>query len=429
MMDWLVPLGLFLLLALTILVSTAVESLRDFSRSRLEECCRAVGKPLRFGQILKQYYSARVSLEHLSRLLTGIIAALWLAWQCPAIDWSAGTVRWSWTLFAGWLALPWLTFGLPWSLARLAGEIVLARGWRVWVVLSALASPYGWFARSWDLFWHRVLNQSLPETQENETIADEIRSVTEEGHREGTLEAEARTMIHRVIDFYDVDVADIMTPRTEIVSISSEASLQDAQQIVLEEGHSRVPVIGRTPDEIVGILYARDLLRYFDGGLGVAVTLADISRDPYYVPKTMGIDSLLKSLKKDRVQIAIVLDEYGGVAGLVTMEDILEELVGEIADEFDSAAEGEEFRRVDDQTSDIYAKAHLDDVNDRLGLEIPADGEIDTVGGFVFSLLGRIPVIGEQVRWRNLEFTILEAHKRRIVRLRVKVLPPETHEE
>jgi CBS domain containing-hemolysin-like protein len=206
-----------------------------------------------------------------------------------------------------------------------------------------------------------------------------------------------------------------------MICVNADASLLDARQVLLVEGHSRVPVIGKTTDEVLGILHAKDLLRYLDASMGNAVTLADIAREPFYVPKTMGVQNLLESFKKERAHLAIVLDEYGGVAGLVTMEDILEELVGEIVDEFDSADEGEPFRTVVEGSTDVSAMAHLDDIKEHLGIEFPSEGEVDTLGGYVFASLGRIPVTGEQFNIGNVHFTVLEAHKRRIVRLRLRV--------
>ena len=287
--------------------------------------------------------------------------------------------------------------------------------------LRTVAAPALWVLREFDKLVHRLLGLEEPETDDAATITEEIRTAVDEGHREGILESSARTMIHRVMELQDVDVADIMTPRTAMVCIPVESDLEAARQLFLEEGHSRIPVIGKTTDDIVGMLYAKDLLRYIDAKPDSNhATLADIARDPFYVPETMGIDTLLKSFKRERVHLAIVLDEYGGVAGLVTMEDILEEIVGEIVDEYDLAAT-EQIHTLSPGVSEVDARAHIDDVNEQLNMNLPSDRDFDTLGGFVFSLLGRIPVAGEQFNWEQFRFTVLEADKRRIVRVRVEV--------
>ena len=431
MSAWLWGLPLIITLLALLLVSWADYSLRDFSRSRLEELCRSDTRKGRFASILKNYDRVGFALELWQHILSVVMVVVMLMWvsfpaansTTPSAPVTINTDPVSLITHALMAVGMLLVFGIsiPWSLARIRGEELLALTWPVWSFLAAVLSPIAWIVSRADRVWHRLNDVPLPEESETSSITQELRSVTEEGHREGELEAEARTMIHRVIDFYDVDVADIMTPRTEMVSISADSSLQDARQTLLEEGHSRVPVVGKTTDDIVGLLYAKDLLRYIDGSMGTEVRLADIAREPFYVPKTMSIDQLLKAFKKERMHIAIVLDEYGGVAGLVTMEDILEEIVGEIADEFDSAIEADPIRQVSENVYDIYAKQHLDDVNERLSIELPADGGIDTLGGFVFSQMGHIPLVGEQFTWENVLITILEAHKRRIVRLRLQI--------
>jgi CBS domain containing-hemolysin-like protein len=143
-------------------------------------------------------------------------------------------------------------------------------------------------------------------------------------------------------------------------------------------------------------------------------------REPYYVPETMGIDTLLQTLKRQRVHLAIVLDEYGGVAGLVSLEDILEEIVGEIADEYDLAV-AEQIDMISPGVMELDARVHVDDLNERFEYGLPEDGDFETIGGFVFSILGRIPVSGEDFTWQNLRFTVLDADKRKINRLRIEV--------
>lgn len=402
-------------------------NLRSFSRSKLEQICRDSQRESRFEAILLQHEKVLVRLEFV-QILALLIAWVGTTWCWARLSNGAMTpdqvvVNWmSWIpsgIVGALLCL--LVLALARAISEAFRERSLARAWPVLYAVAYVGLPFVAMGHLLAGMARHLTGHSAETIDEAESIADELRSVTEEGHREGVIEDEARTMIRRVIDFSEVDVADIMTPRTEMACIAADASLLDARQVLLQEGHSRVPVIGKTTDEILGILHAKDLLRYLDGSTGNAVSLAEIAREPFYVPKTMGVQNLLESFKQQRTHLAIVLDEYGGVAGLVTMEDILEELVGEIVDEFDSAEDAAPFRTVVEGTTDVSAMAHLDDIKEHLGIEFPSEGEIDTLGGYVFSSLGRIPVTGEQFHIGNVHFTVLEAHKRRIVRLRLRV--------
>ena len=311
---------------------------------------------------------------------------------------------------------------LPWAVSRVIGESVIYRCWPLLVVATKVLHPVLIFTKWLDTLLHRVAGRQDPATEDGSSITEEIQSVVDEGEREGLLESRAGRMIEQIMELRDEDVRAVMTPRTEMVCIQKDVLLDDARRLLLEAGHSRVPVIGDSPDDIVGILYAKDLLRYLDLENGHTVTLAQIVREPLYIPETTGIDHLLERMKHERFHLAIVLDEYGGVVGLVTLEDILEEIVGEIADEHDPA-EDEPIRRVDDLTTEVDARVHLDDLNEQFGFELPEDEDFDTIGGFVFSELGHIPSSGESLTWQNLRLTVLDADKRKINLLRIEVDP------
>ena len=227
------------------------------------------------------------------------------------------------------------------------------------------------------------------------------------------------------MELQDEDVAAIMTPRTEMVCVDVESSLDEARWRLIESGHSRVPVIGESTDDILGLLYAKDLLKALPAqrtaGESISV-LRDLLREPVHVPVTTEIP-LLELMKRKKVHLAIVLDEYGGVAGLVTMEDILEEIVGEIDDEYDKPEEAEEIHIVSPTVTEVDGRVHLDDLNELFHYGLPEDGEFDTIGGFVFSQLGRVPSVGEAISWKQLKFTVLTADRRKITRLRIEVEP------
>jgi putative hemolysin len=211
-----------------------------------------------------------------------------------------------------------------------------------------------------------------------------------------------------------------MTPRTEMHVVQVDTPLSEARRVLLEGGHSRVPVVGETTDDIIGILYAKDLLRYVHEANGQAATLRDIAREAIYVPETTGIDKLLERMKREHVHMAIVIDEYSGVAGLVTLEDILEEIVGEITDEYDEEEE-EDILQIADNILEVDARVHVDELNELYQFDLPEDGDFETIGGFVFNHLGRVPKSRESFSWRNLQITVLNVGKRRINKLRIEV--------
>ncbi|MCL4142696.1 UNVERIFIED_CONTAM: hypothetical protein GTU68_015470 [Idotea baltica] len=234
-------------------------------------------------------------------------------------------------------------------------------------------------------------------------------------------------MIHRVMELRQEDVRAVMTPRTDIETIQVDQSLEQARIYLSEVGHSRVPVVDGSPDNIVGLLYARDLLEYLSPDAPVK-SLREIVRVPFYVPESTTIHALLERMKRERLHMAIVLDEYGGVTGLVTLEDILEEIVGDIADEFDEE-EDDQVQRIDKHTLWVDARMHLDELNDAYDLQLPEDRDFDTIGGLVFAELGRVPKNGEKFNWENVQITVLEATERQIIRLELfSQVPWPTHE-
>jgi CBS domain containing-hemolysin-like protein len=262
-----------------------------------------------------------------------------------------------------------------------------------------------------------------------EEIKDEILSAAIEGSREGVLDPDAGEMIENVIDFRDVEVSAIMTPRAEMAAIEASAEIADAVKIAIDEGHSRLPVYEGTRDKIIGVLLAKDLLVAWGKAAGGAreVALRPLLRKPYFVPETKLIGVLLREFRAKRVHIAIILDEYGGTAGLVTIEDIIEEIVGEIEDECDPGEEAPPpLKRIDERTAEVDARLSVEEVNDALAIAIPREGaDYETLGGFLFYAMGKVPKKGEKHAHDGAEFTILDGDERRIKRVRVQVKKSE----
>jgi putative hemolysin len=273
--------------------------------------------------------------------------------------------------------------------------------------------------------WHRSFDRmrrqdEIEESQneEEEDDADDIEALIDVGEAEGIIEEEERELIQSAIEFGDTTVGEIMTPRTEIAALPKSATVRDARQIIIESRHSRLPVYGDQIDNVEGMIYLRDLLPSLS--MGKADSPIDEFIRPFYaVPETKPVDELLREMQKAHVYMAIVIDEYGGVAGLVTVEDILEEIVGEIEDEDISGEEAQEIRPVDSGAYEILGSVEIGKIERLFALEI-ADDDFTTIAGFVIAQKGSVPVAGEHLSLRGLEVDVIEADEKRVSRLRIK---------
>ena len=229
--------------------------------------------------------------------------------------------------------------------------------------------------------------------------------------------SEERRMMRGILDMSDQTVREVMSPRIDIVAVSVEASIGDVLKLIISSGFSRIPLYEDSIDKIVGVLYAKDLLAYLQTGASMP-SLQNIARPPYFVPETKRADQLLADLRRDQTHVAIVVDEYGGTAGLVTVEDVLEEIVGEIVDEYDT--EEVEVEQVSEHEAVVDARLAIDDLNEMFGTDIENE-DFDTVGGLVFSLLGRLATPGDRVESEEhgLALQVLSVQGRRIRRVRI----------
>jgi CBS domain containing-hemolysin-like protein len=242
---------------------------------------------------------------------------------------------------------------------------------------------------------------------------EEIRSMAQVGHEEGVIEEQEKELIHSIFEFGDTLVREVMVPRPDMVAADVSSSPQQVLDLILRHGYSRIPVYAESIDDIVGVVYAKDLLRHMHAGKS-SVQLDKIMREPYFVPETKRVSELLREMQKRRVHIAIVLDEYGSTVGLVTIEDLLEEIVGEIADEYD--LEEPQMEPVDDHTFRVNGRLSIDEVEELLDLQLPHD-EWDTVAGLMYGLLGSVPTQGETVSFEDVTFTAEKVQGRRIAKV------------
>ena len=250
---------------------------------------------------------------------------------------------------------------------------------------------------------------------------DEIRHMVDVAEEEEEIEEEERELIHSIFEFGDTVVREVMVPRPDMITIPSDATLDDALKTIVKAGYSRIPLYEGDNDNIVGVLYAKDLLKRVHESKRDAKVSA-IGRSPTFVPEQKKVAELLREMQEQRVHMAVVVDEYGGTAGLVTIEDLIEEIVGEIVDEYDQ--EEPLVEPIDDDTIRVDAKMPIDEVNELLHAELPHE-EWDTVGGLVFGLTGRVPIQGERVKFDSLEFMTERVTGRRIQKVVITKLPPE----
>jgi CBS domain containing-hemolysin-like protein len=419
--------GISLLVACV--AAVGAKALREFSRQKLEIVCRRRNARHLLTEILLHYQRAALGVETLQVVATAVLVCASSYWvlgnSLPAgadveiVRPGLSTILTAAAL--GGLLLLAVEIWLPQAIANLWAEGFLVYTWHVWRTVAAALSPLVWAAGFVDTLFHRLAGRPQDKSSEG-SFEEEIRTIVTEGHREGLLQEDAREMIEGVIELGDAVVSEIMTPRTDIFSTPLPETLEDAVKYIARVAHTRVPVYGKNRDDIIGILHAKDLLSELAKPKAEdREPVKKILREPYFVPETKRVDDLLGEFQLTRNHMAIVLDEYGGVSGLVTIEDVLEEIVGEIADEYDEAVV-EGIKRIDDKTAEVLARVHVDEVNERLGITIPEEGEFDTVGGFVFHELGRIPTVGEQLLWQNIRVTVLDATRRRIDRVKIEVL-------
>jgi len=251
---------------------------------------------------------------------------------------------------------------------------------------------------------------------------EEIRLLVKMGEEEGVIQEDEREMIHSIFEFGDTVVREVMVPRIDMVSVADTDTVADALRVVREEGHSRLPVYHESIDQLVGIVHVKDLITYVQDGRESA-PVKDAARPAYFIPESKPLDSLFREMRRKKVHMAIVVDEYGGTAGLVTIEDLLEEIVGPILDEYD--VEEKLLEVVNENVAVVDGRLSLEEVNEQLGLDLPV-GQVDTIGGFVYSLLGHVPSQGETVAYDGVELFVERLEGHRVARLRItKRVPTE----
>ena len=411
---------LFLGLLLAVVHLTAVafsNALRSYSRSRLEQLCQDRGHARRAEEVFRLDVSSETAIgliEFISGLILAVILGVLLVLWKPSwlVYFSVATA----VVLGGLGHLAASVYG------RVLAEDLLDRGWPVATALRRIVSPITLVAgyvestverRIHGRDWSRI--GPRPASVEVEI---HVKNDEEATNLDAELPASTRTMLENAVSLIDLDAAALMTPRSAMVSLPASAQIQDAARLFAMSGLSRIPIYGEHRDDIVGLLYAKDLLPLLLDTKGqTQATVRKLARPPYLIPETKNAAELLDDLRQQRVQIAIVVDEYGSVSGLITLEDLLEQIVGRIDDEHDVPTRDESIIDFGNDRYEIDGSTDIEEINERLDLDLPTNGDYQTVGGLAFHVLGRVPEAGETFRASNVDFTVLEVGDHAVRRL------------
>ena len=416
-------------LILSCFAAIGAKSLTEFSRHQLQELSQRRSAVKKFESIKDHHERAALAASMFLCLCASLTLWCGFVWfqkeqlqrlqlqEHPYAAWAMMFVALTLSLTA---AIVWL----PSTISRLWSTRIVFFFWPVWQFLMFCFYPLELVAKFIDAVFFRLSGQK-PECSEEEQFSEEIRTIVTEGHRDGLLENDAREMIEGVIQLGDVVASEIMTPRTDMCSMPKTFSWEEMLAFVIKVPHSRIPVYDTNRDDIIGAIFAKDLLTELAKSGPDRAPWVTLIREPHFVPETKPVAALLQEFQKNHTHMVVVLDEYGGVSGIVTLEDILEEIVGEIVDEYDAdLVDG--IRQISDDSYEVLGKVHIDELNERLGIGLPDDEGYDTIAGFMFHRLGHVPVQGETLDYDGLRITILSASRRRIESLTIEPIPEET---
>ncbi|MCH7592034.1 MAG: HlyC/CorC family transporter [Planctomycetes bacterium] len=424
MTDWVTWVGAFDVAVLT-LFATLNLALRLPSHVRIAEQFDKVGRRDAFEAFVTarpRYLLATAVIRSVATLAMLLLALF--SWRAGSAD--PGSI--SLAVTCGVTLVLVLVFGvaIPNAWAKYAGDALIVRTLPLLSSIRVLCLPLIAFLEIFDPLVRRLAGVPVRDAKSHaDELERQILDAVREGEKHGAVDEEEKEMIESVIELTDTHVEEIMTPRTDVVGIPIDADYEAVLATIRKKGHSRIPVYEDTIDTILGVLYAKDLLQRKSDE---PFSLSSSMRKALFIPERKMVRELLREFQSQKVHIAIVLDEYGGTAGLVTIEDILEELVGEIHDEYDETT-AVELVRIDERTVEVDARMRVDELNDELDVALPEDEDYETIGGFVCSRMGKIPKVGEQIEHNGMVIRVIDAEPRRVIRVRLEMsIPSETDE-
>ena len=422
--DWVIWVEAFDVAVLT-LFSTLNLALRLPSHVRIAEQFDKVGRRDAFESFVvvrPRYLLATAVIRSVATLALLFLALV--SWRDRSVDPDSASLAVS---CAATLVLV-LVFGvaIPNAWAKYAGDALIVRMLPILSLVRVLCLPLIVFLEIFDPLVRRLAGVPVLDAK---AFADELErqilDAVSEGEKHGAVDEEEKEMIESVIELTDTHVEEIMTPRTDVVGVPIDADYESVLATIRKKGHSRIPVYEGTIDTVLGVLYAKDLLQ-LKGDEPFA--LHTVMRKALFIPERKMVRELLREFQSQKVHIAVVLDEYGGTAGLVTIEDILEELVGEIHDEFDETTPIE-LVRIDERTVEVDARMRVDELNDELDVAFPEDEDYETIGGFICSRMGKIPKAGEEIRHNGTVIHVIAAEPRRVIRVRLELSSPSESDD
>lgn len=407
--------------------------LRNFNGRRLEAYCRLKRRNERFGEILDQHEQVALSAQYLllfALVIGSMTAGVWFA-AVANVELSEGEFLFDvsgakllgWV--AGWLLLLTLAgLWLPRIVVHYSSSLFLYHTWWFWKLLEFVARPLAWAGEAFSWLGHRLSDEPEGEDSEEEILEDEIRTMVAAGQRDGMFAEGVSEMIQGVMDLDEADVEEIMTPQSMVDALDIESSWSDMLKMVADCGRTRIPVYQGDIDHIVGILYVKDLLSLLanDSFEPTGKTLRALLRKPWFIPPSKPVDQLLRVFLHNRNHMAIVVDEYQQFVGVVTIEDALEEIVGEITDELDIDEDSEIVYNEETHQIEAEGKVPIESLSKILGVELPESDDYDTVGGLVIHRLSMIPPAGTEVEVDGVKITVVKATHRVVQRVRLELV-------
>ena len=415
-------------IALISLNETKMEKLAEDGDKKAKKICKLLANSSRFlatiqiGVTLAGFLASATAAGYLSEPL-----AAWITKCIPSLaPHAAGVETVSLVLITLIISYFSLVFGelVPKRIAMAKAEKL---AFAMAGILTACSTIFAPFVKLLAVSTNGVLRLCGidPHADDDPVTEEEIRLMVDEGEDAGVIEESQRDMLENVFEFDDVEASELMTPRTDVAALDVTETVADAIDECMQKGYSRLPVYEEDVDHIIGVLYVKDLLPYVGKELPSSVTLKSLCRETLFVPATVKGSALFQQMSEKHLQMAIVIDEYGGTAGIVTVEDLLESIVGNMQDEFDH--EEEELEQTGDNAFSADGALDVEELSEQLGIEFP-EGDYDTLAGFLLSELGHIPDVGEQVAFKNVTFTITAMDDRRIDTVHIDVTPAETEE-
>lgn len=399
--------------------STLTYCLRDLSRARLDEQLTRRGKSDYLDETMENQNDL-IFVTAFWRLLANIFVLLSVIYLFHRLSYPLWLQYVLAVIITGGVTLM-VSVAIPHAAARHAAEPIIATFVGFLSLVCKILTPVTKLMHATDLLVAKAATGTEAENEERieQDIEQEILSVVEEGEKEGVVNEQEREMIERVITFHDTHAGQVMTSRTEIFAIDAAFTLEQVKETIATSGHSRIPVYEGNLDHIVGVLYARDMLKLV-GEPPEKFNLRAAMRPALFVPETKLLRDLLRDFTLQKVHIAIVSDEYGGTAGLVTIEDLFEELVGEISDEHEPE-EPAMIKRVNEQTVEVDARVPIAELNRLLGLNLPEDAGYETLGGFIVTTAGKIPEAGAAFDFAGAKYIVLNAEPQKVNRVRIEM--------